>query len=284
MNWQDLLWKNEIHSDIKFAKEMKTVYDLSYFLIDFQAIVNNMSEIIYDDINGKNQIIAERTDFDNEVIGKNALIDHKKLSTKRIENEHPGWQKEIEKNIESLLFQPPEAVANHLPGAATGLKQTTNRNYNKKHQMNLQLKGFSKGSLILDIASSLIVSLITEFIKSLVAEKTGHENIVNINIKNNYILIDDSVIKTIPKNSCMAKAVRLKPVVNQSELDIKKCIHDIVEAAKPDQNIEESVKRFLTELQKNGFVSEMAVYDPRGIKTAVRDIDRFVGSIMDVKI
>lgn len=70
MKIEDLFLKSEIQSDIKVDKEMKTVFELSYFLIDFQAAINSMSEIIYDDIDGKNQII---------------------------EDEHPMWQKKIEK-------------------------------------------------------------------------------------------------------------------------------------------------------------------------------------------
>ena len=274
MNWEELFWKNEIQSNIKFDKEMKTVFDLSYFLIDFQAVVNNMSEIIYDDVTGKNQITEVIPVLNNEDIQERKLI----------ENEHPKWQKEIEKNVESFLFQSPDMAADYLPGAATRLKQTTNRNYNRKYQMNLQLKSFSKGSLVLDIVNSLIVSLITEFIKSVLVKQTGRENIINIDIKNNYIYIDDSVIKAIPKNSCMGKAIRLNAGYNQSGFDAQKCIRDVVEAAQPDQNLEESVKRFLKELQKNGLVSEMAVYDSRGIKTAVRDIERLVGHFVDMKV
>ena len=160
MNWEELFWKNEIQSNIKFDKEMKTVFDLSYFLIDFQAVVNNMSEIIYDDVTGKNRITEVIPVLNNEDIQERKLI----------ENEHPKWQKEIEKNVESFLFQSPDMAVNYLPGTTTRLKQTTNRNYNRKYQMNLQLKSFSKGSLVLEVVNSLIVSLLTEFVKSVLVK------------------------------------------------------------------------------------------------------------------
>lgn len=257
MKVEDLFLESEIQSNIKFDKEMKTVFELSYFLIDFQAVINSMSEIIYDDVDGKNQII---------------------------EDEHPMWQKKIEKSVESYLFQSPEAAANGLSDLTIRLKQTTNRNFNRKYQTNLQLKDFSKGSLVLGLANSLVISLITEFIKSVLVKQTGNENIINIDIKNNFIYIDGSVMKIIPKNSCIEKAIHLNIGNNQGTLDAKKCIHDIVETAQPDQDLEESVKRFLQELQKNGIVSERVSYDSRGIKTVVRDIERLTGHFVDMRV
>lgn len=47
MNWKEFFWEKEIESDIKFDKEMMTVYDLTYILLDFQAVINNMTDIIY---------------------------------------------------------------------------------------------------------------------------------------------------------------------------------------------------------------------------------------------
>ena len=64
----------------------------------------------------------------------------------------------------------------------------------------------------------------------------------------------------------------------------KKCIHDVVGAAKPDYNIEESVRRLLKELERTGLVERQIIYDERGIKTAGKDIERFSGHFIDVKI
>ena len=52
----DLFFDNMIESKIRFDKQMKTVYDLSYFLVDFQAFVNNLYEIIENDIKSRNMI------------------------------------------------------------------------------------------------------------------------------------------------------------------------------------------------------------------------------------
>lgn len=42
--WDEVLLENEIRTNIRFDKNMETVYDLSYFLIDFQAVVNNLTD------------------------------------------------------------------------------------------------------------------------------------------------------------------------------------------------------------------------------------------------
>lgn len=278
MNYYEIMHENTIQSKIRFDKDMKTVYDLSYFLIDFQAVINNMTDIIYD---GRCQIFEERSIIDNEQFWN---IEDQKYDQKHIqtENTHPEWQKRIEKNLESFLFQEEKAAA-RTPRVISGLKQTTNRKFNKKYEMNLQLNEFSKGSLVLELANSLLISLMTEFIKALLIKQTRNDNIININIKNEYIIIDNSVIDVIPKNSCIEKAIKIQTGINTSKLDVQKCIHDVVEAAQPDQNTEESVKRFLNELYKNGLVSEQVIYDERGIKTASRDIERFKGNFIDFR-
>ena len=82
----------------------------------------------------------------------------------------------------------------------------------------------------------------------------------------------------------MGKAIQINVNCNECYIDVQKCAHAIVESAQPDENIEESVKRLLVELNKNGFISEHVTYDSRGIKTAVKDIERFTGYFIDARI
>ena len=271
-----LFFDNMIESKIRFDKQMKTVYDLSYFLVDFQAFVNNLYEIIENDIKSRNMIwkaVADKA-------ADSPLYQIRNI--KERVNEHPQWQKNIEEHLESLLF--PEVKADRRVAILkNNLKQTTNRKFNKKYELNLQLVDFSQGSLVLEVANALIVSLITEFLKELLFKQTGNSNAITININtgSNYIMINGSDIEGIPKNSCVYKAIRVLPGTNRNELDVKRCIHDVVAAAQPNQNTEESVRRFLEELNKNGLVSEMVIYDERGIKTAVRDFERLKGNFIN---
>lgn len=55
MKFEQIFWEYDIESVVRFNKELLTVYDLSYILIDFQAVINNMTEIIYDSMEEKSQ-------------------------------------------------------------------------------------------------------------------------------------------------------------------------------------------------------------------------------------
>lgn len=275
MKFEQIFWEYDIESVVRFNKELLTVYDLSYILIDFQAVINNMTEIIYDSMAEKLQI-AETKNYD--LID---IIEKKEYEDTYVPQQHPSWQREIEKNAESVILGLNRKSADQT---SLKLKQTTNRRFNRKHQMNLKLNGFSKGSLILDLANSLIVSILIEFLKELVGKKTGNEKIINTTINNQYILFDKEKITILPKDSCVANAISFNNVNNQAQLEVKKIVHDVVNLSKPDENIEYSIRRLLCELKRNGIVNEYVIYDERGIKTAVRDIERFVGNFMDIKI
>lgn len=278
MKFEQIFWEYDIESVVRFNKELLTVYDLSYILIDFQAVINNMTEIIYDSMAEKFQIVKTKN---YDLID---IIEKKEYEDIYVPQQHPSWQREIEKNAESVILGLNRKSADISNQTTLRYKQTTNRRFNRKHQMNLKLNGFSKGSLILDLANSLIVSILIEFLKELVGKKTGNEKIINTTINNQYILFDKEKIKILPKDSCVANAISFNNVNNQAQLEVKKIVHDVVKLSKPDENIEHSIRRLLCELKRNGIVNEYVIYDERGIKTAVRDIERFVGNFMDIKI
>lgn len=278
MKFEQIFWEYDIESVVRFNKELLTVYDLSYILIDFQAVINNMTEIIYDSMAEKFQIVKTKN---YDLID---IIEKKEYEDIYVPQQHPNWQREIEKNAESVILGLNRKSADISNQTTLRYKQTTNRRFNRKHQMNLKLNGFSKGSLILDLANSLIVSILIEFLKELVGKKTGNEKIINTTINNQYILFDKEKIKILPKDSCVANAISFNNVNNQAQLEVEKIVHDVVKLSKPDENIEHSIRQLLCELKRNGIVNEYVTYDERGIKTAVRDIERFVGNFMDVKI
>lgn len=279
MYLDELFLEEEIESKIKFNKEMVTVYDLAYLLIDFQAVINNMVDMIYNSIENRYQKVASKLIYDNTIMEESIL------KNEIAGQSHPSWQKEIEDNFDAIFLDKPKIVADYRKRTTLGYKQTTSRRFNKKYRMNLKLNGFSEGSLILNLANSLIVSILTDFLKELVVNRTGKQNVININIYNTqYIEIDNNIISSIPKDSCVRTAIRVKQGDNRSFLDVQKCIHDVVGAAKPDYNIEESVRRLLKELERTGLVERQIIYDERGIKTAGKDIERFSGHFIDVKI
>ena len=53
MDLEKTFFENDIEMDVKFNKKIMSVYDLSYILIDFQAVINNLTEIIWESIRKK---------------------------------------------------------------------------------------------------------------------------------------------------------------------------------------------------------------------------------------
>lgn len=271
---EEFYLKNEIHTKIKFDKDMETVYQLSYFLVDFQAIINNFTEMV---INSEHRgDIKDRQSTEERAL---EIIEEWKGG---IPESYQKYEKELP---EGIRFLDEALVAAPYPKEKKErLKQTTNRRFNKKYQQNLCLRGFAKGSLVIDVANSLLVSIFTEFLKELVFQKTGNETAINITITNSLIYIDDSVVKMISPQSCVDNAIRIDANSNTKLLDVQKCAQDIVKSAKPSEDIEQSVERLLSELRNNNLINESVIYDSRGKKTAVRDIERFVGHFVDVSI
>lgn len=48
MDINEAFFESEIKSRVRFGKTIETVFDLSYLFIDFQAIINNLVEMIHD--------------------------------------------------------------------------------------------------------------------------------------------------------------------------------------------------------------------------------------------
>lgn len=258
---------------IYFRKEMYTVFDLSYFLIDFQAIVNGLYELISGCNTMRMGMVAESVSYynaENETKIREVPV-------------RPKWQQDAErKMLRGLDDYPEEKVANHSDRKYTGYMQTTSRNFNNKYREAWKLRSFSKGSLILDITSSVICYIITEFLQALLKKRTGRDDIINVNIYNNLIVIDKDNCQIIPNNNRIIVPNTLDS--NIYNLDVKRWSDEILSAALPDYNVEESVKRFINVLQANGIVSESEIYDVRGIKTIVRDVNRMMGNFVDIRI
>lgn len=71
MNINEAFFESKIKSKVRFGKIIETVYDLSYILIDFQAIINNLVE--------KNGVINKQFTYDEHGI-KTAVNDIDRLS------------------------------------------------------------------------------------------------------------------------------------------------------------------------------------------------------------
>lgn len=234
MQLYDLLEEKELNIQITFRKKFTTLFDLTYLLVDIQAVVNGFCDMVQE-----------------------------------ISHQRPGEEIYIKNEISEKK--------------SAGYRQTTNRVYNGKRKDNLQLHNFSKGSLILDIGASVIAGIMVEFLSEIMFQK-NHERITEVHIENCNIFINGSDIKLIPKSSCLSGAVVVNTNVNASAIDAKQYIKSVVQKAAPDEDIETSVKRLLSVMQEDGIIKAMELYDSKGMKTLVRDTERFLGNFYDVRM
>lgn len=267
----DFFTYEKVDFDIKFQTNMDTVFDLSFFLVDFQAVVNGLKDII-----------AASNDT-MEYINSYHLSDFRdnQYKVRSAKNSHPAGQEEIENIKLADAFRSPAVNVVYSP--TEGYKQTTSRRYNKKYKEEWNLKNFTKGSLFITLGSTILNCLIAEFASELFRKKTGKDNSIIININNSIVQISDRDVNTILKNCNIANST----VVNQGKsiygLDVKKYIDEIIREAAPDQDAERSIIRLLEVLNNNNVITQHTVYDSRGLKTIVRDVDRMVGNFLDVK-
>lgn len=273
MSLYDVLSQEQLNVKVKLDKQIGTVFDLSYILIDLQSVVNGLAELI-DSLSQKETfaIVANYLPITEDYI-EDAYTQESRM--------HPQWQRKVENDVESILYPEREDKKKVYAKPAQGYKQTTNRRFNEKYRMNLRLLNFQKGSLILDLATPVIAGLILEFIKELIYKKTGKRDIFQINIQNNYIKINESDITVITKSRCIPNVHVMKD--GTGTIDIKAMIDGIIRTAKPDENIESSVNRFLTVIREENIIDQSETYDIRGVKTFVRDADRLIGNLIDMK-
>lgn len=278
MDLYGIFLKEQIELDIKLGKDIETVFDMSYLLIDFQAVVNGLEELIC----SANQ---------PETMEKIGDVDRRYKEYKTISEELPADMPLGQLNIlpDAFLKEKkmlPEDVSgteerSRLSGA--GYKPTTSRRFNEKYRDHLKLKGFHKGSLILEVAASVMTGLLIEFIKELVLQKTGRQDTIQVTIHDSYIMIQGSDIKSLPPGSCIAGAVAVREGSRLAEADTGRIIREMVHATEPGEDIEESVKRLLLVLENNGVICQNAGYNAKGMRTFVRDTERFVGNIIDLR-
>lgn len=134
MYLDELFLEEEIESKIKFNKEMVTVYDLAYLLIDFQAVINNMVDMIYNSIENRYQKVASKLIYDNTIMEESIL------KNEIAGQSHPSWQKEIEDNFEAIFLDKPKIVTDYRKRTTLGYKQTTSRRFNKKISYEPEIK------------------------------------------------------------------------------------------------------------------------------------------------
>lgn len=162
------------------------------------------------------------------------------------------------------------------------------RIFNAKYQNQLVLNSISKGSVLVDISASVFSGLLTKYIEESVYKKIGN-NTDNHNKPMNTTIVHNQYIclpsKQIGQGSLFQKAIctRIENGRKIQALDVNRYYDEIIKKAELGQNTEENIKRFYKVLQEEGLVPRGAVYDSKGIRKIVYDMDNFIGTRFDGK-
>ncbi|ABX41308.1 hypothetical protein [Lachnoclostridium phytofermentans] len=266
---EDLFFAPIIDIEIHYLQQYTSVFDLGNTIVDLQALVSGITRICEDDCGlfleenpyYKIDKPIPRQEKIKEIIldevPENNIVDIDKLS-KRIEAQFAP---------EKVAYQGVRAYP------------TISRKFSRRYKNLIRLNTFSQGSLILDIATSVISGLILKFIERLFVDDSS----IQVTINNNIIIIND--------NDSNKKIVRVKEYNSQEVLAQSRGMtldqyYDAILSSVEvnNQDIETSVVSLLQKLSNDKILSTQVIYDKKGIKTLTNDIERMRGNLLDVSI
>lgn len=264
-----------INLEVKFRNDYRNVLDLGTSLIDFQAIISGFARIFEDDTFGMSK------EYEFNTLIKN---DENNIRTKRLKNlisyELPQIDPDKVEHLSTLIdmqYRPEKRVASEKTDTIRTYP-TTSRRFSDRYKHLLILKEFRQGSLVLELATSVAAGLILKFIERLLFK--GEEKL-NVQINNNIIIIEDGSDKR--------KIIRIEdsPKLHnehkyKSQTKINEYYDSIINAIQIEEDIEKSVLNFLNKMAEEKLLSKKVVYDKRGVKTLINDIERFRGNFFDV--
>ncbi|MPQ31248.1 hypothetical protein E4V42_07335 [Clostridium estertheticum] len=277
--------RNEIDMDFHIKGEFNTVFDLSYTLIDLQAIV---SGFLY--VSGFDEpIYGEEQDYLVADVGEKRREKVADEIIYKIENKFPEIneqsKEELKKEIDNSFSN---TFDNNLKVASKrkGYISTTSRSFARKYKESLKLKSFKSGSITLAITSTVFGGLLLEFIKRLVFKETKSNEVININFNNSTVNIDKNNI-IFSENKSLGRYLKIDDNLSNEYINInsKEYIDDIISKVTYEENdYEKNVMNFLQVLQEEGVIGKQVMYNKNGVQTVVRDIKRFTGRFIDTSI
>ena len=277
--------RKEIDMDFHIKGDFNTVFDLSYTLIDLQAVVSGFFYVSRFD----EPIYIENQDYLVDEIAKKKIGRVADDVIYKIESKFPEideqLKEELKKEIDNSLlyeFDNNSKVASKRKGYIS----TTSRSFARKYKESLKLKSFKSGSITLAITSTVIGGLLLEFIKQLIFKETKSNEVVNINFINNIVNIDKNNIQII-ENKSLDKYIKIDDNLSNKYINInsKEYIDDIISKVSYEaNNYEKNVMNFLHVLQDEGIIEREIMYNKNGVQTVVKDIKRFTGRFIDISI
>lgn len=266
---EDYYYDPIVDIKIHYLQNYTNVFDLGNTLVDLQALVSGITRLCEDDSGlfyGK-ELYNERENH----ISRHEII--KAIILDEIPEKNSVNIDELSKRIEEQF--PPEKAAQQSVRAYS----TISRSFSRKYKDLVRLNSFAQGSLILDIATSVISGLILKFVERLF----GNETPMQVTINNNFIIIDDN-------NKCK-KVVRVEECRGEDTLNhikgmtIDQYFDSVLSSVEiNNKDVHKSVMSLLHKLSEQQVLSTRVIYNERGIKTLTNDIERMRGTLLDVSI
>lgn len=263
-----------IEYEVKINKKFETFFDLSYMLVDFQALINGITKLYEDDRIFKHGLeaipkyIEPRESYEIEDIVEKNLVDVDRITKNRLIDE-----------ITSLVY-PAEKVKSFKP-----LKPypTTSRNFGRRYKNQIELQSFEQGCFAATITSTVIAGVILKFIERIIFNEGGSSKIVVNSSKTNIYILDEKSGKRIYKIESE------NPITNIDDLNNSKTIdeyfNNVVDRVNIDSNnLESSVRNLVNVLVEEEILHGNAIYDDRGIITITKDVERMRGNLLDIRV
>lgn len=260
-----------IDINIHYDQQYVSVFDLGNTLVDLQALVSGITRLCEDDYDlSYEEIIDYKKDEDITRLEKIKTIILDEIPKDNIENiDKLSWR------IEEQFA--PEKVAQHTVRAYP----TISRKFSKKYMDLIRLNSFAQGSLILEIATTVISGLILKFIEKLCENEK--QKPLQVTVNNNCIIIDN---KNSHKQIVHVKEYRNQAISNEvNGVPIEQYYESVLSSVEINsEDIQASVMSLLHKLSDDKVLSTQVIYNERGIKTLINDIERMRGTMLDISI
>ncbi len=272
---EELLLNPYLTYRLKIDKSFNTVFDLSYTLIDIQALILGFIKTVEDSrFELGYEMIASRDVHKPDIVIERIL----ETIDRELDNIDKGEIETFKKEIVDVYndYQPLK-----LEKKESQTYRTTHRNFLNKYKDNIKLESIASGSLILEIASGVLCGLIIEFLKRVIDKNSKNiESPIQIHTKSNFCIINiQGDHQLINKNEFK----KISAIVDNKKLiNIEDYISDTISKVEiVPNNIEKSVNNLLQTLTKERIINESTLYNKKGIKTIVNDINRIKGNTFD---
>jgi hypothetical protein len=272
-----------INLKLKFDAKYTNIFDLGSTFFDLQSLLSGITRVYDDDNQNKFEVvssIAPRIRNDEDYYERQRLKRIDDLIDNYFTEATEFQKRRFKKEIENELKGPNDDLIDIYKEPVIKPYPTSSRNFNKKYKRIVELEKFEQGSLLLTITSTVLAGIILKFVEKIAFEEDAK---IKIEVNNNIIVINqDNGTKSMVRINDQSNK-NSNATMKNSGIEIERYIDDVISRVELDKyDIEESVRSLLNVLATDGYFNKNIIYNKKGIKTIVNDIERFRGNYIDI--